>query len=260
MTKGCRLSSKPNQSVLRRMSKIALVTGGTKGIGKAVSFRLLNDGWKVIVNYSSDSETAEIEFNEMNTLAPGRVFLLKADISDLNSIDLINDFLIKGDFFIDAIVFNAGLTDRSDFFNIKADDWNKVFNANLNFPVFLLQKIDSRINNFSSITFTGSLMAIHAHSVSLAYGVSKAAVHALVKNLVKFYIDRGIRINAVAPGFVDSDWHKNKPQEIKDSITNKIALKRFSTTDEISEIYSMLINNKYINGEIVVCDGGYCYK
>ncbi len=242
------------------MSKIALVTGGTKGIGKAVSLRLLDEGWEVIVNFSSDSETAEKEFEEMNTLAPGKVFLLKADISDLSSIDLINDFLIERDFYLDAVVLNAGLTDRSDFLNIKANDWNKVFNANVHFPVFLLQKINSRINDFSSITFTGSLMAIHAHSVSLAYGVSKAAVHAMVKNLVKFYADRNIRVNAVAPGFVDSEWHKNKPQEIRNNITNKIALKRFSTTDEVSEIYSMLINNKYINGEIIVCDGGYCYK
>ncbi len=242
------------------MNKSALVTGGTKGIGKAVSFRLLKEGWDVIVNYSHDDIAAEKALEEYNSLYPGRVSLLKADISDLNSIQVINDFMQEREILLDAVVLNAGLTDRSDFGNINIDAWNKVFNANVHFPVFLLQKLYSRINPGSSISFTGSLMAIQPHSVSLSYGVTKASVHALVKNLVKFFEEKGIRVNGVAPGFVESEWHKNKPQEIRNNITSKIALKRFSGTEEIADVFYMLIENNYINGEIIVCDGGYCYK
>jgi 3-oxoacyl-[acyl-carrier protein] reductase len=242
------------------MNKYALVTGGTKGIGKAVSSRLLKEGWDVIINYSHDDEAAEKTLFEFNSIYPDRVYLLKADISDLNSIQIIDNYIQERGIFLDAVVLNAGLTDRSDFRNINIDEWNKVFTANVHFPVFLLQKLYPRINPGSSIAFTGSLMAIQPHSVSLSYGVTKASVHALVKNLVKFFEDKKIRVNGVAPGFVESEWHKNKPQEIRNNITSKIALKRFSETDEIADVFYMLIKNTYINGEIIVCDGGYCYK
>jgi 3-oxoacyl-[acyl-carrier protein] reductase len=132
--------------------------------------------------------------------------------------------------------------------------------ANVNFPVFLLQKIIKRIKKGGSVVFTGSLMGIEPHSVSLAYGVTKSAVHALVKNLVKFLAPYDVRVNGVAPGFVDTEWQKNKPTEIRRNIENKVALGRFCEPMEVAEVYLMLIENTYFNGEIVVIDGGYSYK
>jgi 3-oxoacyl-[acyl-carrier protein] reductase len=117
-----------------------------------------------------------------------------------------------------------------------------------------------RLNVGCSILFTGSLMAIHPHSVSLSYGVTKSTVHALIKNLVKFYADKNIRVNGVAPGFIETDWHVGKTKEIRNNIESKIALKRFGEPDEVTDVFMMLIQNTYINGEIVVCDGGYSYK
>ena len=242
------------------MNKKAIVTGATKGIGKAVATRLLEEGWEVIVTYANDTKTANESYAEFYSMAPGRVHLLQSDISDLNSIDRIDHFLTEHDMTLDAIVFNAGLTDRSDFRTIQPENWEKVFTANVHFPVFLLQKLYPRMNPEGSVIFTGSLMAIQPHSVSLAYGVTKASVHALVKNLVKFFVEKRIRVNAVAPGFIDSDWQKNKPVEIRNNITGKLALGRFGSPREISDVYLMLIKNSYINGEIIVCDGGYSYK
>lgn len=242
------------------MNKTALITGATKGIGKAISIRLLQEGWVVIITYSTDTEAATATFSEFCEIAPQRVHLLQADISDLNCIEHIDDFLSAHDMTVDAVVFNAGMTDRSDFNSIEPENWAKVFTANVHFPVFLLQKIYPRMNVKGSVTFTGSLMAIHPHSVSLAYGVSKASVHALVRNLVKFFTEKQIRINAVAPGFVDTEWQKTKPAEIRDNITKKLASGRFSTPEELTDVYMLLINNQCMNGEIVVCDGGYSYK
>lgn len=242
------------------MSKTALVTGATKGIGKAVSIRLLNEGWNLIATYASDNESANISYAEFCEIAPGQVHLLKADISDLESVGIIDGFLSEHNITIDAVVFNAGITDRADFHDIKPENWAKVFTANVHFPVFLLQKIYPILNTGGSVTFTGSLMAIQPHSVSLAYGVTKASVHALVKNMVKFFVDKQIRVNAVAPGFVDTEWQKNKPAEIRKNITNKLASGRFCSPEELTDVYMLLINNNYMNGEIVVCDGGYSYK
>ena len=103
-------------------------------------------------------------------------------------------------------------------------------------------------------------MGIQPHSVSLAYGVTKSAVHALVKNMVKFLTPYELRVNAVAPGFVDTEWQKAKPAEIRKSIENKVSLGRFCDPEELAEVYKMLIENSYFNGEVVVVDGGYSYK
>ena len=155
---------------------------------------------------------------------------------------------------------NAGQTCRDAFEEIRWEDWERVFRANVHFPVFLLQRVVGRIRKGGSVVFTGSLMGIEPHSVSLAYGVTKSAVHALTKNLVKFLAPYSIRVNAVAPGFVDTEWQKNKPAEIRQNIERKVSVGRFADPHEVSEVYKMLIENSYFNGEVVVIDGGYSYK
>jgi 3-oxoacyl-[acyl-carrier protein] reductase len=254
------LNAKPNQSPSTQMNKTALVTGGTKGIGKAICFRLLQEGWDVIITYGSDTEAAQKTYQEFSESFTNKVYLLQADISDLVNVNRIDDFLDENDLNLNAVIFNAGITDRSDFHSIQVEDWEKVFTANVHFPVFLLQKIYHRIQQKGSVVFTGSLMAIHPHSVSLSYGITKASVHALVKNLVKFFTDKQIRVNAVVPGFVETDWHKSKPAAVRQNIYDKLAAGRFCTPEELTDVYMLLLNNTYINGETVVCDGGYSYK
>ena len=103
-------------------------------------------------------------------------------------------------------------------------------------------------------------MAVEPHGMSLSYGVTKSAVHALAKNLVKFLAPYGVRVNAVAPGFVDTDWHRTKPAEVRRNIEGKIALGRFCSPEEVAEVYRMLVENSYMNGAVVVAGGGYCYR
>ena len=189
-----------------------------------------------------------------------QVSILRADISDRNTIGVIDSFLEENRLRLDGLVFNAGMTCRDPFEELSFEDWDRVCFANIHFPIFLLQKIVGRINKGGSIVFTGSLMGIQPHSVSLAYGVTKSAVHALVKNMVKFLVPYELRVNAVAPGFVDTEWQKTKPAEIRRNIENKVSLGRFCDPDELAEVYKMLIENSYFNGEVVVVDGGYSYK
>lgn len=242
------------------MNKYILITGGTKGIGKAVAFSLGKAGYNLVLTYASDQLVAESVRDELVKLFGARVYILRADISDKDTIESVDSFLAENDLSLDGLVFNAGLTCRDSFENLSFEDWERVFFANVHFPVFLLQKIVGRINKGGSIVFTGSLMGIQPHSVSLAYGVTKSAVHALVKNLVKFLVPYELRVNAVAPGFVDTEWQKTKPAEIRRNIENKVALGRFCDPDELAEVYKMLIENSYFNGEVVVVDGGYSYK
>ena len=242
------------------MSKYALITGGTKGIGFSVAKCLGQMGYDLLLTFGTDTETAQKSCtflrNEYNINATA----LQADSSDKKSIDIVACHVENRDIRFDVIIFNSGVTCRDSFGEMKFEDWDRVFFANVHYPTFLLQRLLSNINDGGSIIFTGSLMGILPHAMSLSYGVTKSTVHALVKNLVKFLAPRGVRVNAVAPGFVDTGWQKNKPAEIRKSIENKISLSRFCDPDELTGVYKLLIENSYINGEIIIADGGYSYK
>lgn len=242
------------------VEKWVLITGGTKGIGKAVAGCLAKAGYSLVLTYASDKEEAIWMAADLMRQYKVEARTLQADIADRKSIEKIESFLSGCALRLDAVVFNAGLTCRDPFEQLDMAQWERVFFANVHFPVFLLQRIVGLINKGGSIVFTGSLMGIQPHSVSLAYGVTKSAVHALVKNMVKFLVPYELRVNAVAPGFVDTEWQKTKPVEIRRNIENKVPLGRFCDPEELAEVYKMLVENSYLNGEVIVVDGGYSYK
>ncbi|MBE6300379.1 MAG: SDR family oxidoreductase [Parabacteroides distasonis] len=242
------------------MGKYVLITGGTKGIGKAVAFCLGKAGYNLILTYASGTDVANQVVLNLQQQLDVQVEALQADISAKESIEKIFIFLNERSLRLDAVVFNAGLTCRDSFETLEMDEWERIFFANVHFPVFLMQRLISLMNKGGSIVFTGSLMGIQPHSVSLVYGVTKGAIHALVRNMVKFLVPYELRVNAVAPGFVDTEWQKTKPVEIRRNIENKVALGRFCEPEELAEVYKMLIENSYFNGEVIVVDGGYSYK
>ena len=242
------------------MSKYALITGGTKGIGFSVAKCLGKMGYNLLLTYGTDTITAQKSSKLLREECKVDVTAIQADSTDKKSIDIISHHFDHRGIKLDIIVFNAGITCRDSFGEMKYDDWDKVFFSNVHFPVFLLQQLLENINQGGCIIFTGSLMGILPHAMSLSYGVTKAAVHALVKNLVKVLAPKGIRVNAVAPGFVNTEWQKDKSSEIRKSIESKISLGRFCEPDELSGVYKLLVENSYLNGEIIVADGGYSYK
>ena len=223
--------------------KYALVTGSTNGIGKAIGDKLEEHGYTVFRNgRKTDSR--------YRTYIP-------ADLSTLEGVNTLADHLLKRVDKLDVLVLNAGTTCRKPLPKITPNDWNLVMDTNVNMPFFLIQRLSGLLAENGSILFISSAMSIWPHAVSLPYGVSKAAVNMLAQGLVKEFAGRKIRVNAVCPGFIDTQWQLAKPAWLKEKIEKKTALNRFGTPEEVSDMCISLITNTYINGAIVSIDGGY---
>ncbi|MDR2497366.1 MAG: SDR family oxidoreductase [Tannerellaceae bacterium] len=242
--------------------KHILITGGTKGIGLAVASVMARAGYDLLLTYATDESAAAVARQKLLDASAAEVALLRADVGAPESVGKITAALREMAWTVDAVIFNAGLTYREPFETICPAEWERVFFGNVHFPVFLLQRMlaEELLRHGGSVVFTGSSMGVHPHSVSLAYGVGKSAVHALTQNLVKFLAPYKIRVNAIAPGFVDTDWQKSKPEALRASIADKIALRRFCSPEEIAELYLTAIEHPYLNGSVIPADGGYSYR
>lgn len=238
--------------------KKALVTGGTKGIGLAIVKMLLKEGYFVTLTYAHDEEATM--HCKLSLLSLSDNFeILKVDQANKKDVQFLIAHL-HHNCELNCIVFNAGMTLRKGLNDFSDDEWERVMQVNVNVPTYMVRDLYDLIPHNSRIIFIGSEMGVLPHGTSLAYGVTKSAVHALALNLVKFFEGTGTTINAIAPGFVETEWQKEKPQRIHDSICNKTALKRFATVEEIADAVKFCLNNAFVNGSIIEVNGGYCYK
>ena len=238
--------------------KSAIVTGATRGIGLATAEMLLHEGYHVTVTYAYDEDSVQPCRERLSAVSEAFEILWVDQTSKKEMHDFAMKMREKGH--IDCLVCNAGMTLRKGLQEIDEEGWERVMQMNVNSNVYLIRDLFDFIPHGSRIIFTGSLMGLLPHSVSLSYGVTKAAVLALAKNLVKFFEDTGTTVNAIAPGFVETEWQKNKPQEIRNNIYNKTAIKRFADPKEIADAVRFCINNAFVNGSIIEVSGGYCFK
>lgn len=240
--------------------RYAVVTGGTRGIGRAVSERLLREGYNVIAVYAKNDKAAE-EMVRSNIEYSKNLFLIKQDLCGYDSALSVRGGVLKLCNKIDVLICNSGTTDFTDFEHISPENWMHVMNVNLNGPFFLIQQLSSVMrDNAGRIILIGSNVGTYPHGRSVCYCVSKAGVHSLARNLVKVFSSRGITVNCVVPGTTDTSWHDEKTPEHKQRIMDKIALHRFGRPEEIAELCTEIIRNQFINGALLAIDGGYDYK
>lgn len=238
--------------------KTAIVTGGSSGIGKGVAKMLLEKGYQVFITYAFDSNIDEAKKELMAISSHVEFFEADQTIRE-NTYGFISQVKERTDH-VDCIICNAGITRRSPFVETKDEDWDAMMEVAVNSHYIMIRELYPLIPQHSRIVFTGSAMGIFPHGTVLAYGVTKAAVHALVKNLVKEFDGTGTTINAIAPGFVETPWQRQKPEEIRQNIYKKTAIHRFASIDEIVEAFRFCIDNSFVNGSIIEVTGGYSYK
>ena len=230
--------------------KYAIVTGGTSGIGFGVTKMLLSKGYHVFATYVGPDYTDKIENFEA----------IKIDQAHRNEVYQFIEYVKSKTDHVDCIICNAGMSIRKSFTETTDEDWDKQMEVAVNSHYIIIRELYNIIPSGSRIIFTGSQMAVHPHATVLSYGVTKSAVCALAKNLVKEFEETGTTVNAIIPGFVATPWQKEKPEEIKQNIYKKTAIHRFATVDEVVDAYRFCIDNPFVNGSLIEVNGGYCFK
>lgn len=230
--------------------KYAVVTGGTSGIGLGVAKMLLEKGYHVFATYVGEDFEEDLANFEA----------IKTDQSSRDEVYAFIKYVRSKTDHVDCLVCNAGVTVRKSFVDTQDKDWDLMMEVAVNSHYIMVREFYTIIPQGSRILFTGSQMGLIPHAMVLAYGVTKAAIHALTKNLVKEFEGTGTTVNAIVPGFVETPWQKEKPEEIKQNIYRKTAIHRFASVDEIVDAYRFCIDNPFVNGSLIEVNGGYSFK
>ena len=219
-------------------------------MGMGVSRMLIGKGYHVFATYVGADFKEKIEHFEP----------LKVDQSKRSEVYAFIDHVKNQTTHLDCVVCNAGVSIRRSFTEMKDEEWDAMMEVAVNSHYIMIREFYPIIPRGSRILFTGSQMGIQPHGTVLAYGVTKSAVHAMCKNLVKEFEGTGTTVNAVVPGFVDTPWQVAKPEEIKQNIYKKTAIHRFASVDEIVDAFRFCIDNPFVNGSLIEVNGGYCFR
>lgn len=239
--------------------KVVFVTGGSRGIGKAIALKYAQNGYNVVINYVSDKTNVEElkkKFEELKV----ECLIEKADVSKSEEVEQIVKKTIEKFKKIDVLINNAGITRDGLLMRMKEEDFDKVIEINLKgtFLVtksvipYMLKKRDGKIINLASV------VGVTGNAGQCNYSASKAGIIGFTKSIAKELASRNIRANAIAPGFIDTDMTSILSDEVKDSINVQIPMKRMGTTQEIANVAYFLgcEESSYITGQVINIDGG----
>ena len=237
--------------------KVALVTGASRGIGKAIAISLGKLGAEVIVNYSASDASAEEVAKSINDKG-GSSYKLKFDVSDEESVNTAINQIIRDSGKIDILINNAGITRDGLLMRMKASQWDEVLNTNLkgvflctkNVSKFMIKQRSGKIINITSI------VGLIGNPGQANYSASKAGVIGFTKTCAKEFASRGIKVNAIAPGFIETEMTENLNT---DDLLKMIPLGKLGSADQIASLVNFLVSSdasEYITGQTISIDGG----
>jgi 3-oxoacyl-[acyl-carrier protein] reductase len=245
------------ETLQRLQGKVAIVTGASRGIGRAIAIALATEGAKIAVNYASASTAADEVVAEI-TAAGGEAIALGADVSKSDQVDTLTNSVIEKWGRIDVLVNNAGITRDTLLLRMKLEDWQAVIDLNLT-GVFLCTKAASKImlkQRSGRIINIASVAGQMGNPGQANYSAAKAGTIGFTKTVAKELATRGITVNAVAPGFITTDMTK----DIKsDEILKYIPLGRYGVPEEVAGMVKFLAADTaaaYITGQVFNVDGG----
>jgi acetoacetyl-CoA reductase len=238
-----------------KMDRVALVTGANGGIGGATALKLGTNGFKVILNYHVDEDKA-VEI--ASSLRAGNSLLIEADVTNAEAVNEMVSKALKKFGRIDVLVNNAGITRDRTFVKMSREEWNEVINVNLN-GVFNTTKAIIEImlrQGSGTVIYLSSIVGEVGNFGQTNYSATKAALIGFTKSLAREVASKGITVNAIAPGFVDTAMTRKIPENVKSKILEQIPMGRFATPEEIADVVLFLCNANYITGTVVDINGG----
>lgn len=241
-------------------NKVALITGGSRGIGEKIAEKFATEGYNLVINYVSNIENVEELEARIKGNANIEILFVQADITSFESCENMINKAIEKFGHIDVVVNNAGITKDGLLMRMKEEDFDKVINVNLKgtynvtknaIPHMMKQKY-GRIVNISSV------VGVSGNAGQANYAASKAGIIGFTKSVAKELASRNILANCVAPGFIKTDMTDVLSDSVKESINAQIPLKKMGTAEEVAKAVYFLGNeeNTYITGQVLNVDGG----
>lgn len=241
------------------MDKVALITGAARGIGKQIAITLAKEGYNIALNYRTNTDSI-IELKDKIESYGVKCLLIQGDVSVYEDTERMTKETIEEFGKIDVLVNNAGITKDTLLLRMKEEDFESVINVNLigtynmtkNVSSYMMKARNGRIINVSSV------VGVSGNAGQSNYSASKAGIIGFTKSLAKELASRNILVNAVAPGFIETDMTKALKDDIKEKIFEQIPLKREGKAEEVANVVKFLASSdsSYITGQVINIDGG----
>ncbi|MCI8587935.1 MAG: 3-oxoacyl-[acyl-carrier-protein] reductase [Clostridia bacterium] len=240
--------------------RVALITGGTRGIGKAIAKRFAKEGYNLVINYVSDKTDLEKIEEEIKQGKQIEITFIKTDVTNMNDCESMVKKAIEKNEKIDVLVNNAGITKDNLLMRMSEEDFDKVIDVNLkgtfnitkNVIPYMMKQRKGKIVNISSV------VGVSGNAGQCNYSASKAGIIGFTKSIAKELASRNILANAIAPGFIETDMTSVLTETVKENINSQIPLKKMGTADEVANAVYFLASeeNTYITGQVLNVDGG----
>lgn len=240
------------------VNKVVVVTGGSRGIGTQIVKTLANENYKVILNYNNSKEQAEKIQQEL--LEQGNeIEIIKADVSKREETEKLIQFAINKFNKIDVLINNAGISQEGLFTDVTEEEWQKIINTNLNSVFYCNQQALKYMipEQQGCIINISSIWGETGASCEVAYSTTKAAINGMTKALAKEVGPSNIRVNAIAPGIIDTDMNRNLTNEELEPIKEQIPLNKIGKALDIAKCVKWLIEDEYTTGQIISINGGW---
>ena len=240
--------------------KTVLITGGSRGIGKAVAIKFAEKWNQIIINYVSEKTDTEKLKNELLEAGAKDVLLIKADVSNSEDVkNMVKESIEKFEK-IDILVNNAGITKDNLLMRMSEEEFDKVIQINLKGTYLVTKEVTKYMmkKRSGSIVNLASVVGVAGNAGQCNYAASKAGIIGFTKSIAKELASRNIRANAVAPGFIETDMTNVLKEEIKENINSQIPLRRMGSAKEVAELVYFLGEDasSYITGQVINVDGG----
>ncbi len=241
------------------MSKTAFITGASRGIGRAIALALAEDGMNIVINYAGNDEAAAATKADVEALG-ARVMLAKGNVADKETAEAMIAKTVEEFGGIDVLVNNAGITRDTLVRRMKEEDWDAVINTNLKGVFLMTQAVAGYMmkQRSGAIVNMSSVVGVIGNVGQANYAAAKAGVIGLTKANAKEFASRGIRVNAVAPGFINTDMTAVLSDKIIDALVAQIPLGRMGEPEDIAAAVRFLVSDsaKYITGQVLNVNGG----